>query len=81
MATPVDIKWTFLRPIFEKSAANAWSNRVVGILSVNSSADDADSLFKTVEFQQMMDSVATEVSLFLDAKQVLTGDEKLGKSH
>ncbi len=49
---------------------------MVGILSVNSSADDADSLFKTVEFQQQVDSIATEVSPYLDAIQVLTGEEK-----
>ncbi len=42
-----------------------------------SSADDADSLFKSVKFQQMVDSVANEASPYLDAIQVLTGEEKL----
>jgi len=76
LAPPVGIKWRYFRPIFEKSAANPWSTRVVGIIDVNASADDADSLFKTEEFQQQVDSIATEVSPYLDAIQVLTGEEK-----
>ncbi len=44
---------------------------------VHSSDDEADSLFKTVEFHNMIDSIATEVSPYLDAIQVLTGEEKL----
>jgi len=75
--TPVETKWMYYRPIFEKSTANPWSNRVVGIISVHSSADDGDSLFKTAEFQQQVDSIATEVSPYLDAIQVLVGEEKL----
>ncbi len=74
---PVDLKWMYFRPIFEKCAANPWSDRVVGIINVHSSADDADSLFKTAEFQHQVDSVATEVSPYLDAIQVLVGEEKL----
>ncbi len=74
LAHPVDVKWMYYRPIFEKSAANPWSDRVVGVLSVNASADDADSLFKTKKFQQQMDSTATEVSSYLDAVQVLMGE-------
>ena len=77
LAQPVESKWMYFRPIFEKSAANPWSDRVVGIINVQSSADDADSLFKTVEFQQQVDAIATEVSPYLDAIQVLTGEEKL----
>ncbi len=69
-------KWLYCRPIFEESTTTPWSSRVVGILIVNSSADDADSLFKTEEFHNMVDSVATEVSPYLDAIQVLTGEEK-----
>ncbi len=72
-----ETKWHYYRPIFEKSGSNPWSNRVVGIFEVYASADDADSLFKTVEFQQQVDSIATEVSPYLDAIQVLTGEEKL----
>jgi len=72
-----EVKWMYFRPIFEKSAANPWSDRVVGILFVSSSADDANSLFKTEEFHDMVDSVATEVSPYLDAIQVLMGEEKL----
>ncbi len=75
--TPIETKWMFWRPIFEKSAANPWSDRVVGMITVHSSADDADSLFKTVEFQRQVDSIATEVSPYLDAIQVLMGEEKL----
>ncbi len=45
-----------------------------GILS---SADDADSLFKTVEFQQQVDSIASDVSPYLDALKVLMYEEKL----
>ncbi len=71
----VETKWIYYRPIFEKSAANPWSTRVVGILVVGASADDADSLFKTVEFQQQLDFIATEVSPYLDAIQVLMGEE------
>jgi len=77
LAHPVEAKWIYYRPVFEKSAANPWSTRVVGIIHVHSSADDADSLFKTQEFQQQVDSIATEVSPYLDAIQVLTGEEKL----
>jgi len=72
-----ETKWHYHRPIFEKSAANPWSTRVVGLFSVNSKADDADTLFKTAKFQQMVDSIATEVSPYLDAIQVLVGEEKL----
>jgi len=67
----------YYRPIFEKSAANPWSDRVVGIINVHLSADDADSLIKTTEFQHQVDSNASEVSPYLDAIQVLTGEEKL----
>jgi len=70
-------KWIYVRPIFESSTTTPWSSRVVGILLVHSSADDADSLFKTEEFHHMVDSIATEVSPYLDAIQVLTGEEKL----
>jgi class 3 adenylate cyclase len=77
LTPPVETKWRYFSPIFEKSAANPWSNRVVGIINVQSPADDADSLFKTAEFQQQVDSIATEVSPYLDAIQVLTGEEKL----
>ena len=76
MSSPVERKWRYSRPVFEKSAANPWSDRVVGIISIYSSEDDADSLFKTVEFQQQLDSIATEVSPYLDAIQVLMGEEK-----
>jgi len=72
-----ETKWHYYRPIFEKSAANPWSDRVVGLFVMYASADDADSLFKTAEFQKMVDSIATEVSPYLDAIQVLTGEEKL----
>ncbi len=74
--SPVSEKWHYCRPIFESSSTTPWSNRLVGVLSVHSSADDGDSLFKTAEFQHLVDSVASEVSQYLDAIQVLTGKEK-----
>jgi len=77
LAPPVGTKWRYYRPVFEKSAANPWLDQVVGIVIIHSSADDGDSLFKTAEFQQQVDSIATEVSPYLDAIQVLTGEEKL----
>ena len=70
-------KWAYCRPIFERSTTTPWSSRVVGIIIIHSPADDGDSLFKTEEFHNMVDSVATEVSPYLDAIQVLTGEEKL----
>ncbi len=73
----VEVKWHYFRPVFEKSGANPWSNRVVGVFEVFASADDADSLFKTEEFQQQVDAIASEVSPYLDAIQVLVGEEKL----
>ncbi len=76
LAFSAETKWHYYRPIFEKSTANPWSDRVVGLLVVYASADDADSLFKTQEFQQQLDSIATEVSPYLDAIQILTGEEK-----
>ena len=72
----VDTKWMYFRPVFEKSAANPWSDQVVGLICVHSTSDDADSLFKTAEFQQQVDSIASEVSPYLDAIQVLVGEEK-----
>ncbi len=72
-----DAKWRYYKPIFEKSTATPWSNRVVGVINVNSTADDADNLFKTAEFQQQVNSIASEVSPYLDAMQVLTGEEML----
>ena len=77
LAHAVEVKWIYYRPIFEKSIANPWSDRVVGIIHVHSAADDSDSLYKTVEFQQQVDSIASEVSPYLDAIQVLTGEEKV----
>ncbi len=74
---PVDTKWLYCRPIFEKSTASPWSNHVVGLFVVLSSLDDSDSFFKTAEFQQMVDYIATDVSPYLDALQLLTGEEKL----
>ena len=73
----VDVKWIYARPIFEKSGANPWSNKVVGVLAVTSTADDADNLFRNVEYQVQMDSLASDISPYLDAIQVLTGEEKL----
>jgi len=70
-------KWSYYKPIFERSTTTPWSNRVVGSLLVHSSADDADSLFKTEKFHDMVDSLAIEVSPYLDVIQVLTGEEKL----
>jgi len=75
--TPADVKWLYFRPILEKSTETPWSNRVVGIVTVYASADDADSLFKTMKFQRLVDSVATELSPYLDAIQVLLGEENL----
>ena len=77
MEYAANVKWLYLRPILEKSAANPWSDRVIGIIAVQSPADDAVSLFKTEEFQQLVDSIAIEVSPYLDAIQVLVGEEKL----
>ncbi len=77
MSWSADAKWRYYRPVFEKSTANPWSDRLVGIVIIHSHADDGDSLFKTEEFQQQVDSIATEVSPYLDAIQVLTGEEKL----
>jgi hypothetical protein len=70
-------KWLYGRPIFEKSTESPWSNRLVGILTVHSSADDADSFFKTEEFQHLVNSIASEVSPYLDAIQVLVAEQKL----
>ena len=69
--------WTFSRPIFERSTTTPWSKRIVGTLIVHSPADDGDSLFKTDEFHKAVDSVAIQVSPYLDAVQVLLGEEKL----
>jgi len=77
MEYAVGVKWMYYRPIFEKSAANPWSDRVVGLFAVFATADDADTLFKSVKFQRMVDSIASEVSPYLDAMQVLTGEEML----
>jgi len=50
---------------------------VVGMINVHLPTDDGDSLIKTAEFQQQVDAIATEVSPYLDAIQVLMGEEKL----
>jgi len=73
LATAVDAKWHYHRPIFEESAANLWSDSMVGILAVHSAADDADSFFKTKKFQNQLDSIAAEVSPYLDVIQILVG--------
>jgi class 3 adenylate cyclase len=70
-------KWHYYSPIFEKSVATPWSTREVGLFSVFATADDADTLFRSAKFQRMVDSVATEVSPYLDAIQLITGEEKL----
>ncbi len=72
-----ETKWHYYSPVFEKTAANPWSTREVGLFAVFATADDADTLFKSAKFQRMVDSVATEVSPYLDAIQVLIGEEKL----
>jgi len=77
LVQPVEPQWHYYRPIFEKSAANPWSDRVVGMINVHLPTDDGDSLIKTAEFQQQVDAIATEVSPYLDAIQVLMGEEKL----
>jgi len=69
-------KWTYTRPIFDRLTTTPWSSRVIGTFLVHSSVEEADSLFKTEEFHDMVDSVATKVSPYLDAIQVLTGEEK-----
>jgi hypothetical protein len=70
-------KWHYVRPIFERSTDTPWSSRVVGTLLVLAVADDADSFFKTQEFQHMVDSVAIQVSPYLDAIKVLMGEQKM----
>jgi hypothetical protein len=75
--TPTDEKWVYARPILERTTATPWSNRLVGILVVTSSDKDADNDFKTAKYQRLVDSVATVVSPYLDALQVLMGEEKL----
>ncbi len=72
----VDAKWIYARPIFEKSGANPWSNKVVGVLAVTSTADDADNLFRNVEFQVQMDSLASDISPYLDALQMFMAKDK-----
>ncbi len=74
--TAIGTKWNYGRPIFEKSGANPWSNKVVGVLMVQSMADDADSFFRNVDFQLQMDSLATEVAPYLDSLQMLTAKDK-----
>ncbi len=74
---PIHQKWAYCRPIFEGSTSTPWSNRLVGLLLVHSSSDDGDRLFKTPDFLHLVDSVASEVSPYLDALQVLVGEEKL----
>lgn len=69
-------KWLYCRPIFERSTSTPWSNRLVGTLLVHSRADDANSLFKTEEFQHLVDSVASEASPYLDAIQIIMAEEK-----
>ena len=76
LSTPAETQWRYSRPVFEKSAANPWSNRVVGILGIHSSPDYGERHFKTAEFQRQVDSIAAEVSPYLDAIQVLIGEEK-----
>jgi len=77
LAFSAETKWHYYRPLFEKSAANPWSDHVVGLFVVYATADDADNFFKTTEFQKQVDSIATEVSPYLDAIQVLVGEEKV----
>jgi len=36
VGAPVETKWRYYRPIFEKSAANPWSDQVVGLIIVQS---------------------------------------------
>ena len=74
---PIHQKWAYCRPIFEGSTSTPWSNRLVGLLLVHSSSDDGDRLFKTPDFQHLVDSVASEASSYLDALQVLVGEQKL----
>jgi hypothetical protein len=69
-------RWHYVKPIFERSTDTPWSSRVVGTLLVMSFADDADSFFKTPEFQHMVDFVANQVSPYLDAIKVLMGEAK-----
>jgi hypothetical protein len=73
----VSQKWLYCRPIFKGSPTTPWSNRLVGLFTVHSREDDANSLFKTEEFQHLVDSVASEVSPYLDAIQVVVGEQKL----
>jgi hypothetical protein len=69
-------KWVYARPIFERSGAAPWSNRVVGVLSVLSPADDADSLFKDVEFQHKINSLASHSAAYLDVLQTLMSEKR-----
>jgi hypothetical protein len=74
---PLDQKWVYARPIFERTTTTSLSNRLVGIVVAQSRDEDADDYFKTAEFQQLVDSVAAEVYPYLVALQVLVGEEKL----
>ncbi len=73
----LDSKWYYCMPISQVSTTTQWSGVVTGILIVASCAENADSLFKTEEFHNMVDAIATEVSPYLDAIQVITGEEKV----
>lgn len=67
-------KWVYGRPIFERSAATPWSNRVVGLLLVHSGADNGDLLFKDGAFQSSVDSLASDVAPYLDVLQTLLAE-------
>lgn len=67
----VDLKWIYTLPIFEKSQDTPWSNRIIGVLTVDSSDDQGGNLFKDVNFQAAVEAIASDVSPYIDVLQSL----------
>jgi len=71
-----DLKWIYTIPIFEKLPGTPWSNRIVGVLTVDSSDDQGDHIFRDRHFQDAIDMVSSDVSPYLDVLQSVLRREK-----
>ncbi len=72
----VDLKWIYARPIFERSPQNPWSDKVIGVLTADSSDPNFGDTFKNVSFQSRVDSLASELAPYLEIAHSLLSRPK-----
>lgn len=60
-----DVKWINAVPIFESGQDVPWSDKVIGMLTVDSTQEEDAALFQNPAFQNEMEDIAADVAPYL----------------